>query len=102
MVHFFLVDDNTGYRYRIAIEGDLQIATDYLHTKSTEVLYQGEKEEEDCKKLKGNRTLPNGLIIRDFKFRYDKIRSKRPDGTIKGGVTNGQALQVDTRHKQRS
>lgn len=79
LIHFFLINDNCDI-YRIGIEGDKELAREYLESINGDVRF-----EKSCEKLgweKGNKVLPNGCIIRSCQFAYSLTKKKQEKNSI--------------------
>ena len=92
MFHYFQVMDEYLDFYRWVIEGDKDLAEQYLQRLFIDVRHMNTKEEDPYIKGKG-KTLADGNIIRVCKFAYT-FKSKRTNNDLKSNV-----LPIDSRHK---
>lgn len=89
MIHYFQVMNKELDYYRWAIEGDVDLAEQYLQDMFVDVRYINSKEIDYY--AKGNKVLPNGLKIRGCKFSHT-FKSKRTP------TFNTNFLPIDKRH----
>jgi len=88
MIYYFSVADKHLDYYRWGIEGDKDLAEQYLQSFSKDVRFIEEKKEDPY--AKANKVLPNGLIIRQCLF-SKQLRSKKSEGF------NDKYLPLDSR-----
>ena len=88
-IHYFQATDKSLDVYRWALEGDQQLAEQYLQNLFVDVRYMNSKDEDPYAKV--NKALANGLILRQCQWSH-QVKSKR-ESKFKVNI-----LAPDSRH----